>query len=105
MRNLKVLERLQQLHNLIIIEKTGTPKELTNLMQLSERSIHLLLEQLKDYNAQIHYSRIRKTYYYNSYFDLQISITIKVLTDNETTHIFGGTHILKNNLLVAMQLQ
>ena len=48
MKNLKTLERLQQLHNLIAVEKTGTPKELAALMQISERSIHLLIEQLKE---------------------------------------------------------
>ena len=63
MKNLKSLERLQQLHNLIATENSGTPKELATLMQISERSIHLLIEQLKDYNADICYSRSRKTYY------------------------------------------
>ena len=62
MKNLKTLERLQQLHNLIAVEKTGTPKELAALMQISERSIHLLIEQLKDYDANICYSRSRKNY-------------------------------------------
>ncbi len=32
MKNLKNLERLQQLHNLITNENTGTPKELANLL-------------------------------------------------------------------------
>ncbi|MBC5837851.1 DNA-binding protein [Flavobacterium muglaense] len=90
------------MHNLIIIEKTGTPKELANLMKLSERSIHLLLDQLKDYNAHIRYSRSRKTYYYINYFDLKISVTIKILTDNETSNIYGGTYFLQNNLFVAI---
>jgi transcriptional antiterminator len=53
MKNLKTLERLQQLHDLIEKENTGTPKELACLMQISERSVHLLIEQLKDYNADI----------------------------------------------------
>ena len=47
MKNLKTIERLQQLHKLIINENTGSPKELALLMSISERSIHLLLEQFK----------------------------------------------------------
>ena len=96
MKNLKILERLQQIHQRIQNENTGTPKELANLMNISERSIHLLLEQLKDYNANICYSRSRKTYYYKDYFDLQVSISVNVLTNNEITQIFGGSYFLKN---------
>ena len=44
MKNLKTLERLQQLHNLIAIEHTGTPKELSKLLRISKRSVHLLIK-------------------------------------------------------------
>ena len=101
MKNLKTLERLQQLHNLITNENTGTPKELANLLQISQRSVHVLVEQLKDYNANICYSRSRKTYYYCDDFDLQVSISVNVLTNNEVTQIFGGSYFLQNNLHIA----
>ena len=101
MKNLKTLERLQQLHKLIINENTGSPKELALLMSISERSIHLLIEQLKDYNANICYSRSRKTYYYCEDFDLQVSISVNVLTNKEVTHIFGGSYFVQTNLNIA----
>lgn len=101
MKNLKTLERLQQIHNLIAIENTGSPRELSNLLQISERSVHLLLEQLKDYNANICYSRSRKTYYYCEDFDLQVSISVNVLTNNEVTQIFGGSYFLQTKLHIA----
>ncbi|WP_299104055.1 DNA-binding protein [uncultured Tenacibaculum sp.] len=101
MKNLKILERLQKLHNLIAIEQTGTPKELANHLQISQRSVHLLIEQLKDYDAVVNYSRSRKTYYYRNDFDLQISISVNVLTDNEVTQIFGGSYFFKGSLFVA----
>lgn len=101
MKNIKTLERLQQLHKLIANENTGTPKELANLLQISPRSVHLLVEQLKDYNANICYSRSRKTYYYGDDFDLQVSISVNVLTNNEVTQIFGGSYFLQNNLHIA----
>ena len=101
MKNLKTLERLQQLHDLINNENTGSPKELARLLQISERSIHLLIEQLKDYNADICYSRSNKTYRYCNDFELNVSISVIVLTNNEVTQIFGGSYFVKSNLLVA----
>lgn len=101
MKNLKTLERLQQLHQLIVNENTGTPKELASLMRISERSVHLLIEQLKDYDAAICFSRSRKTYYYCEDFELQVSISVSVLTNNEVTQIFGGSYFLPNKLLIA----
>lgn len=104
MKNLKSLERLQQLHALIVNENTGAPKELASLMQISERSVHLLLEQLKDYNADICYSRSRKTYYYCNDFELRVSISVSVLQNSEITNIFGGSYFLKSNLFDARKL-
>ena len=105
MKNFKTLERLQQLHQLIALEKTGTPKELANLMQISQRSVHLLIEKLRDYNAIIGYNRSTKTYYYCEDFDIQVSISVNVLTNDEVTQIFGGSYFLKNNSFVASSLQ
>jgi len=101
MKNIKTLERLQQLHKLIANENTGTPKELAGLLQISPRSVHLLVEQLKDYNANICYSRSRKTYYYGEDFDLQVSISVNVLTNNEVTQIFGGSYFSSTKLHIA----
>ncbi|KAB1160599.1 DNA-binding protein [Tenacibaculum aiptasiae] len=105
MKNIKTLERLQRLHSLIAIESTGTPKELARLMNISERSVHLLIGELKDYNAEICYSRSRKTYYYCNDFDLQVIISVNVLTNNEVTRIFGGNYFLKRNLFIARFVQ
>ncbi|XKX04955.1 DNA-binding protein [Tenacibaculum maritimum] len=95
MKNLKTLERLQQLHNLIVNENTGTPEELSELLRISKRSVHSLIKELKDYEANICYSKSRKTYYYSSDFDLQVSISVNVLTNNEITKIFGGSYFSK----------
>jgi len=35
MKNLKNLDRIQQLHNLILKENTGTPKDLSELLKLT----------------------------------------------------------------------
>ena len=105
MKSIKNLERLQQLHSLITNENTGEPKELANIMQISKRSVHLLIDQLKDFEAKISYSRSRKTYYYNNDFDLRVSVSVSVLSNNEVTQIFGGSYFLKNNFFNARNLQ
>ena len=105
MKNLKTLERLQQLHLRIKNENTGRPKQLAALMQISERSVYLLMHQLKDYNADIRYSRNKETYYYTNDFDLQVAISVTILNGDEVTEIFGGSYFLGKNLHLARKLQ
>ncbi len=95
MKNLKTLERLQQVHNYIVNENTGSPKELARRLAISERSVHLLLERLKEMNALVCYCRKRKTYYYCEDFELRITISVTVLNNNEVTRIFGGSYFIK----------
>lgn len=90
MNSIKNLERLQQLHTLIEQEITGTPYELAVRLNISERLVYHLIEQLKDYNACIRYNRSRKTYYYDDDFELLVNISVSVISKDEITHIFGG---------------
>ncbi len=92
MKTIKSLERLQQLHTLILKERTGSPKDLARRMNVSERLVYLLLEYLKDYNANIRYDRGRQTYYYSDDFELDIQISVAVISNNERTEIFGGSY-------------
>lgn len=92
MKTIKSLERLQQLHSLIEKECTGSPKELARHMNVSERLVYLLLEYLRDYGAQIRYDRSRGTYYYSEEFQLDIQISVAVISNNERTEIFGGSY-------------
>ena len=97
MKNIKNLERLQQLHQLIENEKTGAPKELAHKLHISERLAYNLIEQLKDFNANIGYDRSRKTYYYCEDFQLKVSISVSFMSNNEVTEVFGGSYFLKNH--------
>ena len=105
MKNLKTLERLQLLNLRIKNENTGAPKQLANLMQISQRSVYILMNKLKDYNAKISYSRNKETYYYTNAFDLQVAISVTVLNGDEVTEIFGGSYFLGENLHLARKLQ
>lgn len=102
MKTIKNLERLQQIHLLIESETTGSPRELANRMHVSERLVYNLMEQLKDFSADICYDRSRKTYYYCDDFKLHVSISVSVISNNEVTSIFGGSYFLrkKGNFLL-----
>ena len=97
MKNLKSLRRLQRLHKRITQENTGTPKELAGAMRISERSLYNLIDQLKDINAPVCYSRSRGTYYYSDDFQLEVNISIVALTHNEVINLFGGGYGLNPN--------
>ncbi len=103
MKSIKHLERLQQLHQRIEQANTGTPKELAHFMNISERLLYNLIEELKDINAPIRYNRSSKTYYYNDDFQLQINISVTALCKNEILQLFGGSYFLnKNNPLQGL---
>jgi hypothetical protein len=90
MNSIKNIERLQQIHALIETETTGTPRELAKRLHISERLVYHLIEQLKDYDASIRYDRSRKTYYYEDEFELHVKISVSIMSNNETTQLFGG---------------
>ena len=56
------IERLYKIHQLILQENTGTPDEFAALFRLSRRQIYNIIEILKDYGADIRFSRTRHTF-------------------------------------------
>lgn len=97
MKTLKNLERLQQLHNLIEAENTGAPADIASKLNISERLVYNLLEQLKDLEASICNDRKSRTYYYSNDFELQINISVSVMSNNELTEILAGSYFLQEN--------
>ncbi|MEO1485172.1 MAG: DNA-binding protein [Bacteroidota bacterium] len=73
---------------MIVNETTGTPKELARRLQVSERMIFCLLDELKDYEANIAYDRKRKTYFYSDDFELDIHISVSTIRAGVITSSF-----------------
>jgi hypothetical protein len=96
MKTIKHVERLQQLHNLIQMECTGSPGQIANRLRISERTVYYLIEQLKDYEAQIGYDRSRRTYFYKDDFILEVNFSICIGTHDQVTEILEGSYF-KNN--------
>jgi len=59
----KQLETLQRMHRLIAASHTGTPKEFAKRLGVSERHLRGMLDEMKDMDAPIKYSRTAGTYY------------------------------------------
>ena len=62
------IKNLKRIHKLIQSECTGTPLELSNRFNISERLVYHLIEQLK-------------------YFDLEVDICVKVVNHEKITHL------------------
>ena len=93
MKNIKHIERLQRLHNLIQQERTGTPSEIAYQMDISERTVYYLIEQLKDYEAKIGYDRSRRTYFYKDDFVLETHFSICIGAHDHVTEILDGSYV------------
>ena len=93
MNSIKNLERLQKLHLLIENEQTGPPRELAKKMHVSERLVYCLMEQLKEFNAEICYNRSRKTYFYTSDFTMELNVSFSITIKNETIELFKGSYV------------
>ena len=74
------IDRLYRIHQLILAENTGTPNEFAALFHLSRKQIYNIMDILKDYGADIQYSRTRHTFYYANEFTLSIN-TLHLETD------------------------
>ena len=65
--NLSVIDyigRINRLYRLIRMEHTGSLKELAGIMRVSERTVSNYLEELRLMGADIRFSRLRNTYYF-----------------------------------------
>lgn len=81
---------MRKTHKLIQQEKTGTPKELAKRLHISERQVYLIMEQLRDMDAPIRFSRNCNTYYYHSTYELMINISIQVMAGDQLMNIYAG---------------
>ena len=101
MRNLKQLERLRKIHQLIKVQNTGTPNELAKKLRISTRLLYLLLEHLKELDAPLVFNRCSKTYYYTHDFELKIQVSVQVMTHDKLVQIYAGSSFA--NYIASLQ--
>jgi transcriptional antiterminator len=93
MKSIKNIEKLKRMHNLICQECTGSPSELADRLTISDRTVYYLLEQLRDYEAQIGYDRSRKTYFYKEDFVLEVNFSICIGSQDQVMEILDGSYL------------
>lgn len=78
---------LQRIDHLIRMQATGTPAQLASRLQVSERKVYRLLEQLKDQGFPIAYDKQKDSYYYETVVKIEFSV---VVGEEKVVFIRGG---------------
>ena len=86
-----LINRAERIHRLIRTESTGTPCEFAKKINLSRRQLYNLLEEFKDYGAEIKYDRVKGSFYYVNDFCMELTIKIITpITPSEILNLNGG---------------
>ena len=104
MLNFKQIERLQKVHKLIAQRNTGTPKQFARNVHVSERHLYNIIEYLRELDAIVCYDKKFQSYYFEESFDLDVQISVRVLTRDEVRNIYGGSKILSENKIHTERL-
>ena len=86
----ETIDRLSRIHRLIKREGTGTPDEFAERFHLKRRQLYNILDEFKDFGAEIRYSRIKNSFYYTNDFDVNVNISVNPLSENENISIIAG---------------
>ncbi|MEA5127952.1 MAG: helix-turn-helix domain-containing protein [Proteiniphilum sp.] len=84
------IDRMKYIHHLISKERTGNPEYFACKLQLSKRQLFNILEEMRILGLDIRYSKMRETYYYNGDKYLDISYSLKELSEEEVENIYAG---------------
>lgn len=64
MNLIKNLTHVEKLHELIVQQKTGSPKELAEKLGINRAKLYVLIDELNALNMHVQYSRKYQTFYY-----------------------------------------
>lgn len=85
------LRQLERLDQLIRLKATGSPKDLAQRMDVSERTIYNLMDNLRTFGAEVGYCRNRESYYYEN--DIKFRFDV-VLHEEKVRKVKGGKSFL-----------
>lgn len=86
----ETIDRLSRMHQLIKREATGTPDEFAKRFNIKRRQLYNILDEFKDYGAEIRYDSIKKSYYYTNDFEVLVEVSMMPLSKNERVTIIAG---------------
>ena len=93
------IHRLNTLHQLIKMCKTGSPDELAQRLHVSKRHLYNVLDNLRALGTKIDYSRSDYTFYYTNSFELNLNLQVEYL-DGMIKNVFLQVVFLDNAMFV-----
>lgn len=99
MKAFEQLERLKRMNRLIKDEITGTPEEFAERLGVSSSHLYRCIEEIKELGAPVSFSRSRRTYYYEYEFDLKVSYSIQLISEEVSKKVIGGFFLNNASLL------
>ena len=100
MKVFEQLDRWKKVNYLIKEEKTGNPEEFSKKIGISTSHLFRCIEELKELGAPICYCRNRKTYFYEYDFELKVTYSVQLISNETLKTIFGGFSLKKNTSLL-----
>ena len=102
MQLFETIDRAHRIHKMIQQEATGSAEDFARRFRLKRRQLYNILEEFKDYGAEIKYSRVKSTFYYTNDFEVLVKIDVNPLSRKEQKNIFAGS--IENNSFRAIPL-
>lgn len=99
MNEIKYLERLKRINEIIKSKSSGTPKEFAQKLKISESHLYCCINEMKEMGAPVDYDRNLRYYFYTKKFDLKVSYSVQLISGEECTQICGGFSMKKSSLL------
>jgi hypothetical protein len=87
----ETIDRIAVMHRLIEKEETGTPDKFAERLHIKKRQLYNILDEIRDYGAEIVYDRARETYFYVNNFEIVIVMKVNPLSEQEEKETFGGS--------------
>lgn len=92
---IKRIETLERLHKLILHKRTGTPAQLAQRLDMSERCMYGYIKLMRTMGAPVVYCKSTERYYY----DYPVEFSIGFTADHQDVEqIIGGKSCFFNTL-------
>ena len=88
------IDRINLMHKLIKQKRTGTPQDLSRRLGLSTSRLHHILDELREMEVPIVYSRQLHTYYYKYEYEISIVAEFRPLEISEMNNTEGGSFLI-----------
>ncbi len=79
MKLIEKIRRIERVNALIRRKATGCPTNLARKLEVSERCVYRVIDDMKTMGFPIKYCRLRETYYYTKNIEVNISFEINDL--------------------------